>query len=439
MSMKLRNFFIAILFATLPGLTYSKTNAKPLQNSNLTVLKADENQTSGQQIFATPLVKSTYIKIKDESIRDTLDLSNLNLYTGNEGIDFENLTSLQGDDLLSIKEYHGDYQVFLQDELLYDSTIQGEQIVEIDSRFETGVVNLTIKAPEESNLVDGTLPIVVSEPLPTFTSLLFIEELPAKIDYSIGETISFDGLVVRKVYYESTVADPSTNYGFYFNTTITSTEILNIDQLDIIYQDTSTGSIDENNTINSMGLYAFAIGENGHTDGEIETWDPQFCLLNFFVIETFDTLLPSLRLEIISQPENTKYYANEVYSPNGLVVGLKVNYDNEDLDFYIQVIGFKTTYVNNSNQVIEIKPGETFKNISDGNHDITISFDFEGFSFETKYQIEFSNTNSTDANDVDPTSNGPMLFAIVGGIIFIVLGVIGLVLHIVLNIFRKKK
>ena len=102
--MKIRNFFIAILFATLPGLTYSKTAAKPLQNSNLTVLKADENQTSGQQIFATPLVKSTYIKIKDESIRDTLDLSNLNLYTGNEGIDFEDLTSLQGDDLLSIKE-----------------------------------------------------------------------------------------------------------------------------------------------------------------------------------------------------------------------------------------------------------------------------------------------------------------------------------------------
>lgn len=417
-------------------------------NQELKIEKANEDVTEPLQLYCADLVKSNYIKINTENdeYKDYLELSNLKLFTGNENLSLDDIANLSAEDLFSFQDYQGDYQVLYENNVIYDSTLSNNTPVYIDDSFQTGTNTLTIKAiNNESQISDGTIAIVVSEPLSTYTSLLKISKLPNKINYEVSDVVSFEGIEVQKLTYTATTivdSDPQDLYQYHVDVEITSAETLYFEDLDISLfksEDYKTGIFNETtNKIESLGFYPFIIGEVGHTNGDYLEWDPQFTTINFFVIMFLNNIIPYINLEIISLPNKLTYYNDDVYAPTGLNIGYTLTLNNEKMPFNIKLLYYTPYYLDNSGNKVELTPGQSkFSNVNEGKVTIYVDQVLGDVSYQVSYDIEFINkTNPEVSDNIIPNDRYIMYFSITLGLIFIVIGAIGLAIHLFL---RKRK
>lgn len=417
-------------------------------NQELKIEKANEDVTEPLQLYCAPLVKTNYIKINTENdeYKDYLELSNLKLFTGNENLSLEDIANLSAEDLFSFQDYQGDYQVLYENNVIYDSTLSNNTPVYIDNSFQTGTNTLTVKAiNNESQISDGTIAIVVSEPLSTYTSLLKISKLPNKINYEVSDVVSFEGIEVQKLTYTATPivdSDPQDLYQYHVDVEITSAETLYFEDLDISLfesEDYKTGIFNETtNKIESLGFYPFIIGEVGHTNGDYLDWDPQFTTINFFVIMFLNNIIPYINLEIISLPDKLTYYNDDVYAPTGLNIGYTLTLNNEKMPFNIKLLYYTPYYLDNSGNKVELTPGKTkFSNVNEGKVTIYVDQVLGDTSYQVSYDIEFINkTNPEVSDNIIPNDRYIMYFSITLGLIFIVIGAVGLAIHLFL---RKRK
>lgn len=417
-------------------------------NEELKIEKANEDVTEPLQLYCADLVKSNYIKINTENdeYKDYLELSNLKLFTGNENLPLDDIANLSAEDLFSFQDYQGDYQVLYENNVIYDSTLSNNTPVYIDDSFQTGTNTLTIKAiNNESQISDGTIAIVVSEPLSTYTSLLKISKLPNKINYEVSDVVSFEGIEVQKLTYTATPivdSDPQDLYQYHVDVEITSAETLYFEDLDISLfesEDYKTGIFNETtNRIESLGFYPFIIGEVGHTNGNYLEWDPQFTTINFFVIMFLNNIIPYINLEIISLPDKLTYYNDDVYAPTGLNIGYTLTLNNEKMPFNIKLLYYTPYYLDNSGNKVELTPGQSkFSNVNEGKVTIYVDQVLGDVSYQVSYDIEFINkTNPEVSDNIIPNDKYIMYFSITLGLIFIVIGAVGLAIHLFL---RKRK
>lgn len=417
-------------------------------NQELKIEKANEDVTEPLQLYCADLVKSNYIKINTENdeYKDFLELSDLKLFTGNQNLSLDDIANLSAEDLFSFQDYQGDYQVLYENNVIYDSTLSDNTPIYIDDSFQTGTNTLTIKAiNNESQISDGTIAIVVSEPLSTYTSLLKISKLPNKINYEVSDVVSFEGIEVQKLTYTATPivdSDPQDLYQYHVDVEITSAETLYFEDLDISLfesEDYKTGIFDETtNKIESLGFYPFIIGEVGHTNGDYLDWDPQFTTINFFVIMFLNNIIPYINLEIISLPDKLTYYNDDVYAPTGLNIGFTLTLNNEKMPFNIKLLYYTPYYLDNSGNKVELTPGQSkFSNVNEGKVTIYVDQVLGDTSYQVSYDIEFINkTNPEVSDNIIPNDKYIMYFSITLGLIFIVIGAVGLAIHLFL---RKRK
>lgn len=417
-------------------------------NQELKIEKANEDVTEPLQLYCADLVKSNYIKINTENdeYKDFLELSNLKLFTGNENLSLDDIANLSAENLFSFQDYQGDYQVLYENNVIYDSTLSNNTPIYIDDSFQTGTNTLTIKAiNNEFQISDGTIAIVVSEPLSTYTSLLKISKLPNKINYEVSDVVSFEGIEVQKLTYTATPivdSDPQDLYQYHVDVEITSAETLYFEDLDISLfesEDYKTGIFNETtNRIESLGFYPFIIGEVGHTNGDYLEWDPQFTTINFFVIMFLNNIIPYINLEIISLPNKLTYYNDDVYAPTGLNIGYTLTLNNEKMPFNIKLLYYTPYYLDNSGNRVELTPGQSkFSNVNEGKVTIYVDQVLGDISYQVSYDIEFINkTNPEVSDNIIPNDRYIMYFSITLGLIFIVIGAVGLAIHLFL---RKRK
>ena len=438
----------------LTSLIFLGLNVSPIKNDiikindELKVEKANEDIATPSQLYCAHLVKSNYIKINTENdeYKDYLELSNLKLFTGNENLSLDDIANLSAEDLFSFQDYQGDYQVLYENNVIYDSTLSNNTPVYIDDSFQTGTNTLTVKAiNNESQIADGTISIVVSEPLSTYTSLLKISKLPNKINYEVSDIVSFEGIEVQKLTYTATPivdSNPQDLYQYHVDVEITSAETLYFEDLDISLfesEDYKTGIFNETtNRIESLGFYPFIIGEVGHTNGDYLDWDPQFTTINFFVIMFLNNIIPYINLEIISLPDKLTYYNDDVYAPTGLYIGYTLTLNNEKMPFNIKLLYYTPYYIDNSGNKVNLSPGQTkFTNINEGPVTIYVDQVLGDISYQVSYNIEFINKpNPEVADSIIPNDQYIMYFSITLGLIFIVIGAVGLAVHLYL---RKRK
>lgn len=414
------------------------------QNSSNTT-----NENNQTQLYCAPLIKSIYYKINTDNneYKDFLDFSSLTIFTGLSNLSLSDISNLTADELFSFQDYQGDYQILYENNVIYDSTLEENSITYIDNNFQTGTNNFTIRAiNSETTILDGSISFIVSEPLPSLTSLLKITKLPTKTKYNVNEVVSFEGIEVQKLTYTAEpILDSDTNdlYQYHVSTTITNSEILYYDDLDIsLFQseDYTTGKYNqETNTIESLGFYPFIIGQKGYTNGSYQEWDPQFTLINFFVIMFLNNIVPYINLEIISLPSKLTYYNDEVYAPTGLNIGYTLTLDNEKMPFNIKLLYYTAYYIDNNGSKVNLEPGITrFTNINEGIVTIFVDQTLGETNYQVSYDIEFiDQPNPIIDENVPSNDQYIMYFSITLGLIFIFIGGIGLAIHLILR--RRKR
>ena len=190
--------------------------------------------------------------------------------------------------------------------------------------------------------------------------------------------------------------------------------------------------------IRQAGFYPFIIGEVGHTNGDYLDWDPQFTRINFFVIMFLNNIIPYINLEIISLPDKLTYYNDDVYAPTGLYIGYTLTLNNEKMPFNIKLLYYTPYYIDNSGNKVNLSASQTkFTNINEGPVTIYVEQVLGDISYQVSYNIEFINKpNPEVADSIIPNDQYIMYFSITLGLIFIVIGAVGLAIHLYL---RKRK
>lgn len=151
-----------------------------------------------------------------------------------------------------------------------------------------------------------------------------------------------------------------------------------------------------------------------------------------------NNIIPYINLEIISLPDKLTYYNDDVYAPTGLYIGYTLTLNNEKMPFNIKLLYYTPYYFDNSGNKVNLSAGQTkFTNINEGPVTIYVDQVLGDISYQVSYNFEFINKpNPEVADSIIPNDQYIMYFSITLGLIFIVIGAVGLAIHLYL---RKRK